>query len=301
VEAEVLDGDAGVVQLGRDGRDRRDAVGDRRGDAAGGGVDAGRRPADALEDRGDLRQRLLLDADDEQLGAAHLALEAARVAAGDDRAVVDDDDLVGEPVGLLEVLRRQQQCGAAVDEQVEHAPQLVACAWVEAGGRLVEEEHGRVGHERRGEVEPAAHAARVLLGEAVAGVAERELLEQLVGAALGRLAPEVVQLADHHEVLAAGEQAVDGRVLRGEADAAADLLGLGHDVVARDPRAALVGRAERGEDADGGRLAGSVRAEQPADRACGHRQVDAAESVRVPVALLEAGGLDGVRLGHGAD
>jgi hypothetical protein len=56
-------------------------------------------------------------------------------------------------------------------------------ARVEAGGGLVEEEHGRRGHQRRRQVDAAAHPAGVLADEPVAGVVERELLEQLVGAA----------------------------------------------------------------------------------------------------------------------
>ena len=59
---------------------------------------------------------------------------------------------------------------------------------VEAGRRLVEEEHRRAGDERRGEVEPAAHAARVGAHEPVAGVGELEGGEQLARA-LARRAP----------------------------------------------------------------------------------------------------------------
>ena len=75
--------------------------------------------------------------------------------------MVDDDDPVGEPVGLLEVLRREQHRRAAGDELLDDRPQLGAAARVEAGGRLVEEQHRRAVHERGGEVEAAAHAARV--------------------------------------------------------------------------------------------------------------------------------------------
>ena len=53
---------------------------------------------------------------------------------------------------------------------------------VEAGGRLVEEQHRRAGDEAGGEIEPAAHAARVRLHHAVGGERELELLEQLLGA-----------------------------------------------------------------------------------------------------------------------
>ena len=46
------------------------------------------------------------------------------------------------------------------------------------GGRLVEEEHRRLVHERGREVEPAAHPAGVRAHQPVAGVQEVEALEQ---------------------------------------------------------------------------------------------------------------------------
>ena len=47
-----------------------------------------------------------------QRPGAHRRLELGRRALGDDAAVVDDGDAVGELVGLVEVLRRQQHGGA---------------------------------------------------------------------------------------------------------------------------------------------------------------------------------------------
>ena len=107
--------------------------------------------ASRVEDRvvtrrlGDDGRRLVettrIDDDDVDVIATDLALERAGVAAGDDPAAVDDDDVVGEALGLVEVLRGEQDGGAAVDERVEHRPQLGARPWVETGGRFVEEEH----------------------------------------------------------------------------------------------------------------------------------------------------------------
>ena len=128
-----------------------------------------------------------LDDDLEPLAADH-RLQLRGRAVRDGAAVVEHDDVVGERVGLLEVLRRQQHRRPARDELADHVPELAPRARVEAGRRLVEEEHGRVGDEARGEVEPPPHAARVLLHEPVAGVGDAEALEQLAGAARGRRA-----------------------------------------------------------------------------------------------------------------
>ena len=65
---------------------------------------------------------------------------------------------------------------------LDQLPEGEAAPRVEAGRRLVEEEHGRPRDQRGGEVEPAAHAAGVRLHEAVAGLREVEGLEQLARA-----------------------------------------------------------------------------------------------------------------------
>ena len=54
------------------------------------------------------------------------ALELVRRALGDHAAVVDHDDLVGEPVGLVEVLGRQQHGGALRDAALDRLPQAQA-------------------------------------------------------------------------------------------------------------------------------------------------------------------------------
>ena len=90
---------------------------------------------------------------------AEAGLELRRGALRDHRAVVDDDDLVRQAIGLLEVLRRQQHGVPAADELLDHAPEIGAAWRVEPGRRLVEEEHRRLVHERGREVEPAAHPA----------------------------------------------------------------------------------------------------------------------------------------------
>ena len=61
-------------------------------------------------------------------------------ALRDHVAVVDHDDVVGEAVGLFEVLRGEQQRGAVGNELLDHAPQARAPLRVETGGGLVEEQ-----------------------------------------------------------------------------------------------------------------------------------------------------------------
>ena len=77
-------------------------------------LDGGARLAEAREDRGGALLVVGLGRDGLDRGAADLGLQLRRRALGDDPAVVDDPDPVGEDVGLLQVLRRQEDGDAVV-------------------------------------------------------------------------------------------------------------------------------------------------------------------------------------------
>ena len=233
---------------------------------------------------------------DLQPPAADAVLELVRRAFGDHGAVVDHHDPVGEPVGLVEVLRRQQHGRAGRHARLDRLPQPEPAAGVEAGRRLVQEQHRRAEHERGREVEPAAHAARVRLHGPPGGLGEVEPLEQLARPVARRGTWHVVQAADHLEVLEAGQVLVDGRVLAGEADLGAQRRGVAHDVEPRDPRGAAVRLQQRGQDPHRGGLAGSVGAEQSQHAARTCREVHAAEGAHRAVRLLEP--LDDDRICH---
>ena len=87
-------------------------------------------------------------------------LELRRRALGDDPAVVEDRDPIGEPVRLLEVLRGQEDRDAAVDEVADDLPHRPAAARIEPGRRLVEEDDPGIADEGHREVELALHPAR---------------------------------------------------------------------------------------------------------------------------------------------
>ena len=150
---------------------------------------------------------------------------------------------------------------------------------VEARRRLVEEQHRRPVDERGREVEPPAHPAGVGPHRPVGGLDEVESLEQLRGPR-PRSSParQVHEPADQAQVLAAGEVAVDRRVLAGEPDRAPHRVRLvrrrrGRAPSARPPS----GGSSVVEHPDRGGLAGAVRAEQAEDRAGRHLEVDAGQ------------------------
>ena len=89
-------------------------------------------------------------------------------ALGDDHAVLDDRDAVGERLRLVEVVGGQQDRLAELLEPVDDAPGGAAGGGVEAGGGLVEEDELGVADEREREVEPAPLAAGEVFARASA-------------------------------------------------------------------------------------------------------------------------------------
>ena len=174
------------------------------------------------------------------------------------------------------------------DELADDLPHRAPAARVQARRRLVEEDQPRAADERHRQVEPALHAAAVGRGRLVGGLDEVELLEQLLARALPGRAAEVLQVGHQPQVLAPGEQPVDGRELAGDADRA------------RAPRPARcrrrgrrraasprVGGEQRREDLDRGRLARAVGPEQREHGARLDVEVDPVEDDLVAVGLAE--------------
>src|SRR2546430_9712441 len=72
-----------------------------------------------------------------EVRAADLRLEGRRRALGDDHALVDDADAVGELVGLLEVLRGQEDRRAGGLEAADLLPEREAADGVQSRRGLV--------------------------------------------------------------------------------------------------------------------------------------------------------------------
>jgi hypothetical protein len=175
----------------------------------------------------------------------------------------------------------------------DRLPHLGPAARVESGGRLVQEEDLRGQDQAGRQVESPAHPARIGADEPVGGIGEVEGGKELPRADTRLPSAEVVELADHLEVLEAGQVLVHGGVLAGEPDVLAHLGGIADHVEAGNPRGAIVGQQQGRQDANGRRLTGPVRAEQPEDAARLDVKVHTAKRVDVAVALTQPGGLDG--------
>ena len=213
--------------------------------------------------------------------------------------MVHDRDPLAELVGLLHVVRGEQDRLALAVQLAEQVPQREPALRVQPGGGLVEEQHARAVEDGPGHHEPLGHAAGQGVDRRLGPPAELELLEQLVGGLPGGLGAHAEQPAVEVQVLPDGELAVQGVLL---GDDPAELLGqrgVGRDVDAGDERPAGGRDHAGGEDAGRGGLACAVRAEEAEDLPGFHVEVELVHrgEVGARVDLGQVLGVDdGIRL-----
>jgi hypothetical protein len=198
----------------------------------------------------------------------HLAHGAAREHAPEG----DIRDLVAA-LRFVHVMGGDENGEAAGREVVNLAPEIAPRLGVDARGRLVEQEQLRIGQRAGAERGPLLPAARQLARDLLLAAFEPEPGDHRLGGA--RRARQAVDARDEFQILAHRKILVETEVLRHVADARLDLCGFGADVEAEAGAAALVGREQAAQHADGGGLARAVGAEEAEDRAAPdlHRQV----------------------------
>jgi len=176
-------------------------------------------------------------------------------------------------------------------------PDVAARLGVEAEGGLVEEQDlGPVG-QAPGDLQAPLHAARVLVDQHAGLVGELDQGQDLVDAAPALGLAEAVHHGVELEVLAAGQAAVEGRLLEDDADALAHGVAVAGDVEAGHDGGAR-GRPEEGrEHVDRRRLAGPVRAEKPEQLALGDGERDAVDGGEAVERLDQAFHAYGVQFG----
>ncbi len=250
-----------------------DADGDvRTGDLDGGAVDPAR--------PGGRGGGVVRGGEAEGDEVAQPGLEAGRAVVGDDLAVVDHHHPVGDGVGLLEVVRGQQDRGAELTVEALHLLlQVDAVLRVEPGGRLVEEHQPRPVDQADRHVEAAALAAGEGRDRAAGVLGEVEGREQLLGPLPcdGPGQPVRAGLAD--DLVPAALLVPGGVALPDVPDRAAYGALLAHDVVPRDLGRARRRGDERGQHAQRRRLAGAVGSEEGDQLAVGHLEVEPADGL----------------------
>ena len=116
--------------------------------------------------------------DEPDRAGAGAAGQLERRARGDHPAAVDDVDLVGEPLGLLQVVRGQHRRHPVAAQLLEQRPGVAARLRVHPGGRLVDEEQLRPPDHGHREGEPLLLAAGEPPVRRAPAVAEAEPLDE---------------------------------------------------------------------------------------------------------------------------
>src|ERR1700739_3187563 len=129
--------------------------------------------------RGDSLEDLRYHAEHRGLYDRHLddvlpdaRLEPAERPGCHDRAAVDHDDLVGQFVGFVEIMRGQQDVGPPCRQVADSIPDLASADRIETSSRFVEQQQPRAADQARAKVQPALLSARVTAGATVSDLAE---------------------------------------------------------------------------------------------------------------------------------
>ena len=222
--------------------------------------------------------------------AGVLGDQLGRRAAGDHLALVHQGDLVGEALGLLDVVGRHQDRRAARAQVVDQRPELGADLRVEADRRLVEQDQLRLVDEAAGEQEAPAHAAGELVDGVVAAVVQPREVERAVDG--GGDVRDPVEAREDREVVLDRDVDVEVVELRHDAHLGPGLLRLAGQLVAEHAELALVGDRLAGQQPHRRRLAGAVRAEQAEADALGHVEVEPVDGRDRAEALDDTAELD---------
>ena len=219
--------------------------------------------------------------------AFEAADQRSRRVEREQTTVIHDRDPAREERRLVHVVRREDERDLRVAQLAQAVPHEEARCGVEAGRRLVEEEHLRRMHERPGD----HHALALTPGEEgrlVAGAVEQaELVEQVVGTALtlARRHPVVGGVED--EVVADRQGAVEVAPLRHDGNLLPGSHRIPHDVDPAHQRPPAGRPYARRQHPHRRRLPRSVRAEQAEHLPRRHTERDAVDgvhgSLRIPL------------------
>ena len=210
----------------------------------------------------------------------HQPPDLAEVARGRVPPGHDDLDLPGHLLDLLEDVRAEQHGAPLAAHPAQECHQVQPLAGVDAVERLVEQEHGRVVHQRRGELRPLAHALGVGADPAPGRLGHLDHLERPLGGGPGVV--EAVQLGVGQHELAPGEVAEAQLALGHQPDGSVRVRPAPDGLTVEGDGARRRGE-EAGHQRDDRGLACAVRAEQAGDAgAHGHRDAVDRDDVAVP-------------------
>ena len=178
-------------------------------------------------------------------------------ALGQHPAVVDDDNLIRQPLGLVQFVGGEDHADAPVALGGDDVAHRDAALGIDAGGGLVEEEHVGLPDQSESQGEALLLTTGQPPPRGAADRTEPDPFDQLVG-----ILGIVVVPGEEMEDLGRAEHRVDAAALEHHADPGNQLGVVPAGVEPEDPDRPAVRLAVALEDLDGAGLAGTVRTEQ---------------------------------------
>ncbi len=227
-----------------------------------------------------------------EIGTDHIGIgpDLLRCPFGDLPTEVEHRDAVADAEDQRNVMLDQQNGGVApLGDPPDDRPDLGALMGVQTGGRLVEEQHVRIGEQRPGHADEPRPAMRKLSGLAVQQIRQPELLDDLFHGDRRTLPPRtdhVGEVVPQCLGVRGGEQILPDAHVREQLDR---LEGPGQpgpcppyrrpsgDGLPVEQHLARRRLGEAGDDVQQGRLARAIGADQPQHLARLNAQVDVAE------------------------
>ena len=135
---------------------------------------------------------------------------------------------------LVQVVRRDEHGAAGARESVDEPPELAARHRIDAAGRLVEKQDGRLVQERAPKRQPLPPAAGQIARQRALAAAQAGHLEHEPAARSRARRPQPVNAAVEADVLVDGQQLVQREALRHVPDAPLDAFRIPCDIDAVD-------------------------------------------------------------------
>ena len=208
-------------------------------------------------------------------------------------AAVDDRDAVGQLLGLIHEVRREQHGRSARPKRADDVPGVAPRLRVHGGGRLVEEDQLRSTDQRQRQAQALLLAARQLAEARARHIAQLKLIEQRVG-----ILGVGIEGGEQAQRLGRRDLRKQPALLQHQADARLERRALAHRVEAQDADGALVWLAVALEDLNGRGLACAVRAKQGEDLAWLDRERQLVHHAAAAVHLDEIDDLDRAGVSH---
>src|SRR5579862_3289570 len=208
--------------------------------------------------------------------------EVSRRAARDDPPVVDDGDPVAQPLGLVHVVRREDNRSPRCAKALDDVPHLAARLRVEARGRLIEKEQLGVTDER------ARHGQPLFLAAGERADACVDLLVELDDAHHVRDVVRVpVKALEQGETLTHRELFGELRLLERNADTLPELRRVAFPGAPEDLDVTAVAFEKPLADLDRGGLSGSIGSQEAEALARLHLEVEAVHGDDIPVSFAQ--------------